>query len=433
MRNYIQTFKNIKIKKQNNYIMKRRIHTLDTLTDNDFIDKIDENDIECERYDVIPNKAEKIYQKKLIERKRKESEMKKNKVIKDESNFTNYFQLNYKNPIMIRNETPEYFLNKYKTLLESQNKNHFKAESENIEMPILNNKEKKVNKKKRNIQLSNNIKIQNSENNTISINKTINENDTEFYKKYIKNKNKKNKKLYLIKKNNNTENNTENNTISKNKTQSITTSIQNSPKKKEKKEKPIIIKTRNQEYLDQPKLLRNKEKLVKLNENIFDYENSRYFDSKVAVTDKQIYFSEQFVRSSFNKFQNIYKEKIPTKGTIKSYIKSQKIFRPKTHKNKFKVFDKLIIDTLDNNIKNQLLNEKISEIIDINRVEPNPNKWIEDIDSYLNKIITNYYKDLGVFLYNGKKGIYSKHDINVKKGDKLYKEGIRLSQREKNI
>ena len=63
MRNYIQTFKNIKIKKQNNYIMKRRIHTLDTLTDNDFIDKIDENDIECERYDVIPNKAEKIYQK----------------------------------------------------------------------------------------------------------------------------------------------------------------------------------------------------------------------------------------------------------------------------------------------------------------------------------------------------------------------------------
>ena len=123
MRNYIQTFKNIKIKKQNNYIMKRRIHTLDTLTDNDFIDKIDENDIECERYDVIPNKAEKIYQKKLIERKRKESEMKKNKVIKDESNFTNYFQLNYKNPIMIRNETPEYFLNKYKTLLENQN--HF--------------------------------------------------------------------------------------------------------------------------------------------------------------------------------------------------------------------------------------------------------------------------------------------------------------------
>ena len=427
MRNYIQTFKNIKIKKQNNYIMKRRIHTLDTLTDNDFIDKIDENDIECERYDVIPNKAEKIYQKKLIERKRKESEMKKNKVIKDESNFTNYFQLNYKNPIMIRNETPEYFLNKYKTLLENQN--HIITNSDNIEMPKLNNNEKKENIKKRNSVLSNKIKIETPEKNTININKTLNDNDREFYKKYIKKK--QNKKLYLLK--NNTENNTENNTISKNKTQSITTSIQNSPKKKEKKEKPIIIKTRNQEYLDQPKLLRNKEKLVKLNENIFDYENSRYFDSKVAVTDKQIYFSEQFVRSSFNKFQNIYKEKIPTKGTIKSYIKSQKIFRPKTHKNKFKVFDKLIIDTLDNNIKNQLLNEKISEIIDINRVEPNPNKWIEDIDSYLNKIITNYYKDLGVFLYNGKKGIYSKHDINVKKGDKLYKEGIRLSQREKNI
>ena len=290
-------------------------------------------------------------------------------------------------------------------------------------------KKKKI-KKKKNSVLSNKIKIETLENNTININKTLNENDREFYKKYIKKKNSK--KLYLLK--NKTENNTENNTISKNKTQSITISIPNSPKKTEhEKEKPIIIKTKNQEYLEQPKLLRNKEKLVKLNETIFDYENSRYFDSKIGVTDKQIYFSEQFVRPSFTKFQNIYKEKIPTKSIIKSYLKMEEINRPQTHKIKFKKLDKLFKDTLNNNIKNQLLNEKISEIIDINRVEPNPNKWINDIDSYLNKIIINYYKDLGVFLYNGKKGIYSKHNNNVKKGDKTFKEGIRLSQREKNI
>ena len=65
-----------------------------------------------------------------------------------ESNFnTNYFQFNYKNPIMIRNETPEYFLNKYKTLLENQN--HIITNSDNIEMPKLNNNEKKENIKKR--------------------------------------------------------------------------------------------------------------------------------------------------------------------------------------------------------------------------------------------------------------------------------------------
>ncbi len=430
MRNYIQSFKNIKFKKHNNYIIKRRIHTLDTLTDNDLMDIIDENDIECERYDIIPNKAEKLYQKKLAERKRKEAEMKKskNKNGKELNLNTNYFQFNYKNPIMIRNETPEYFLNKYKTLLENQN--HIITNSDNIEMPKLNNNEKKENIKKRNSVLSNKIKIETPEKNTININKTLNDNDREFYKKYIKKK--QNKKLYLLK--NNTENNTENNTISKNKTQSITISLQNSPKKNDyEKEKPIIIKTKNQEYLDQPKLLRNKEKLVKLNEKIFDYENSRYFDSKVGVTDKQVYFSEQFVRPSFTKFQNIYKEKIPTKSLVKKNITLEQINRPQTHKNKFKNFDKLFKDILNNNIKNQLLNEKISEIIDINRVEPNPNKWIDDIDSYLNKIIINYYKDLGVFLYNGKKGIYSKHDKNIKKGDKTFKEGIRLSQREKNI
>ena len=65
-----------------------------------------------------------------------------------ESNFnTNYFQFNYKNPIMIRNETPEYFLNKYKTLLENQK--YSIKQSDNLEIPKINNNEKKENKKKK--------------------------------------------------------------------------------------------------------------------------------------------------------------------------------------------------------------------------------------------------------------------------------------------
>ena len=72
----------------------------------------------------------------------------KNKNGKELNLNTNYFQFNYKNPIMIRNETPEYFLNKYKTLLENQN--HIITNSDNIEMKKLNNNEKKENIKKRN-------------------------------------------------------------------------------------------------------------------------------------------------------------------------------------------------------------------------------------------------------------------------------------------
>ena len=85
--------------------------------------------------------------------------------------------------------------------------------------------------------------------------------------------------MYLIKNNNNnnTENNTENNTISKNKTQSITISLQNSPKKNDyEKEKPIIIKTKNQEYLDQPKLLRNKKNNYKYKDGDRNYEYGPY-------------------------------------------------------------------------------------------------------------------------------------------------------------
>ena len=41
-------------------------------------------------------------------------------------------------------------------------------------------------------------------------------------------------------------------------------------------------------------------------------------------------------------------------------------------------------------------------MVDIKKVEPNPNKWIENLDSYINKIVMNYYKNLDGFIYYGK-------------------------------
>ena len=41
-----------------------------------------------------------------------------------------------------------------------------------------------------------------------------------------------------------------------------------------------------------------------------------------------------------------------------------------------------------------------------------------------------YYKSLDSFIYYGKQGAYTSHYNKIREGDKAFKEGIRLSQRE---
>ena len=103
-----------------------------------------------------------------------------------------------------------------------------------------------------------------------------------------------------------------------------------------------ILNVPNVEYLEQPLELRKKEKLVKLNENIYDYENSRYFESKVTYNDNQTYFSNEFLRPSFTKNDNSYIEKTPIigmKSNVKEYFENYVgVFKPKKYKKNFKNF-----------------------------------------------------------------------------------------------
>ena len=414
MKKYPKIFKEIRLKKFKTNVMKKRIHTLETLTDHELIDKIDENDIYLETYDIIPIKAEKIFRKNE-ERRRKEFLLKKQKQKNEEiSTNTTYFHINHKNPVVIRNETPDFFVQKYKELLENQK---LKSNQKNI---------------KKFLSVSTTVKNDNLRyNNSKTINKSLNkssmESEKEFYEKYMKNK-KKSKKFFsrpeseLL--------------YNKNKTQSSTLSYQISTLKSEDNDKEalIILKTKNEEYLEQPRELRQKEKLVKLNEDIYDYENSEYYEPKIRFNDKQISFSNEFLRPSFIQSNNLFIEKKPIiglKSNIKEYYKNYvDNFKPKNYKKNFKNFGEIFTKTIKNDLNRELFMEKKSDMIDINKIEPNPNKWIDDLDSNLNKIVVKYYKSLDSFIYYGKQGAYTSHYNKIRKGDKAFKEGIRLSQRE---
>ena len=421
MKIYPKIFKELRLKKFKTNIMKKRIHTLETLADHELIDKIDENDIYLETYDVIPIKAEKIYRKKE-ERRKKAALLKKQKQKNEEVlTTTTYFHINHKNPFSIKNETQEFFIQKYKDLLKNQKKElhsrNIKTNSSILSTEKNNSSKNKINTPKINKTLNK------------SLNKSSLGSENEFYRKYIKNK-KKNKKIFLKRENDFMKNHT------KNKTQSSTLSYQISTIKTDDDEKePIIkLKTNNIEYLEQPLELRKKEKLVKLNENIYDYENSRYFESKVTYNDNQTYFSNEFLRPSFTKNDNSYIEKTPIigmKSNVKEYFENYVgVFKPKKYKKNFKNFSQVYTNSIKNDINRELLMEKKKDMVDINKVEPNPNKWIEDLDSYMNKIVVNYYKNLDGFIYYGKQGAYTTHYNKIRNGDKIFKEGIRLSQRE---
>ena len=60
MNYYISTFKNIKPKKLQYNILKKRINTINILNNNKFIDTLNETDIEYEQNDLIPTRAIKL-------------------------------------------------------------------------------------------------------------------------------------------------------------------------------------------------------------------------------------------------------------------------------------------------------------------------------------------------------------------------------------
>ena len=64
MKKYVSTFKKFKINLPKYNILTKRKHSIDILSENEYMEKVDENDIISERFNIIPKKAETIFQKK---------------------------------------------------------------------------------------------------------------------------------------------------------------------------------------------------------------------------------------------------------------------------------------------------------------------------------------------------------------------------------
>ena len=415
MKKYVSTFKKFKINLPKYNILTKRKHTIDILSENEYMEKVDENDIISERFNIIPKKAETIFQKKHNSFVKKQTlKNKQENIDSDTISISNYFNASNAHPIFLKNESYEYFIKKYQSKLNEKNKKNFKKNNtQNLLISEIKND------KKYNIGISPILSRYKSLNNSTQ---TIIDHQKQLYSKYLKHRNNNMEKTHF-KTQDISQSSTKNKTLSSSMSHLVSTI-----KFDEEKDKQLKIKTKNKEYLKQIIDLKNKEKLMKLNEDILEYENSNKFVA--SVDERKAFNYDKFIRTSYEKFGKMYFKK------KKIYInfrnnEGENINMTKTQRNKFRKFNKLFLTTLNNDmdINKEIHKKKNSEKLEKKIYEPNPTKWIDNVNNELNKKVKDYYRNLGTYILHKKKGIFYNHLKNLSKGDKAYKDAIRISQK----
>ena len=416
MKKYVSTFKRFKINLPKYNILKKRKHTIDILSENEYMEKVDENDIISERFNIIPKKAETIFQKKHNSFVKKQTLKNKQENINgDTISISNYFNASNVHPIFLKNESYEYFIKKYQSKLNEKNKKKFKKNNtQNLLISEIKND------KKYNIGMSPILSRYKSLNNSTQ---TIIDHQKQLYSKYLKLRNNNMEKTHF-KTQDISQSSTKNKTLSSSMSHLVSTI-----KFDEEKDKQIKIKTKNKEYLKQIIDLKNKEKLMKLNEDILEYENSNKFVA--SVDERKAFNYDKFIRTSYEKFGKMYMKKKKININFRNN-EGEKINMTKTQRNKFRKFNKMFLTTLNNDmdIDKEIHKKKDSEKLEEKIYEPNPTKWIDNVNNELNKKVKDYYRNLGTYILHKKKGIFYNHLKNLKKGDKAYKDAIRISQKD---
>ena len=476
MNKYLDNFSKIKLKKVINNIHNRET-SIKILSNENYMENINENDILLDRFNKTSQKAIDLYNKikkyknKKIKRKFKSlnlnNDFKENqiKTIYKKNKISNYFNL--------KNNTNSFFINIYKNFL-SSNKSLKNENQKNDEIKIndlsknvseeknsFKNEEDKINLIFKNNKINNIAKKSSSETNFKNYSYfNINSRNYKSNFNYLYNNNfislKKNPQNNLIQYFNESENNNfktkksftkksinYNSTLFSSKTTNNYSNTQmnnffltenNNINNKTIKNKNSLDLLNNEYNI---KKINNKIQLIKLKENLYNFENSKTFQSnldKIEKIDKNIFKRKNIYKTK----SGLIKKKDSNKilSSIHNYIKTETINRPKCHKNRFKSFDKIYYESQDNNkiIKNNIIKKNNINLYNLYKLQNNNISkdldWLKLQKKYMNEDLKLYIKNSGDFLYLYNKGDgYAKHLKNVLKGDIYYKNAKIISEK----
>ena len=476
MNKYLDNFSKIKFKKVINNIHNRET-SIKILSNENYMENINENDILLERFNKTSQKAIDFYNKikkyKNKKFKRKFKSLNLNSDVKERQIKTIYKKKKTSNYFNLKNNKNSFFINIYKNFLKinkslknkdqkndeikindlsknvSEDKNSFKDEEDKINLIYKNNKINNVAKKSSSdTNFKNysyfNINSRNYKsnfnylynNNFISLKKNPQNNLIQYFNE-SENNNFKTKKSFTKKSLN------YNSTLFSSKTTNNYSNTQinnlfltenNNINNKTIKNKNSLDLLNNEYNI---KKINNKIQLIKLKESLYNFENSKTFQSNLNKIEK--------IDKNDFKRKNIYKTKsgfIKKKdnnkilSSIHNYIKTEAINRPKYFKNRFKSFDKIYYESQYNNkiINNNIIKKNNINLYNLYKLQnKNISKdfdWLKIQKKNMNEDLKLYIKNSGDFLYLYNKGDgYEKHLNKISKGDIYYKNAKIISEK----
>lgn len=422
----IPTFSKIRTRKINfdDHTINQKQKDIKIITDNDFMETVTQQDIECERRNELPYRIVEFTQK----RKYKGTKAKITSNNKDNnlrSSFISYNKFNRQKPRNIPTNiySNEKIIDMYQDFLSSDEtkktnpfvqENIFHSLNADKNYKDIDNKnllEKKINLFKSKAQIK----------------------KTKYYLGSSKSKSKYNKttvsNLFLT---------TTNFSKTKHHTLDSSNSLISFKKEQNEKDSDInqdvsIIKFTNNipsPVLNDKEIIKKKIKLEKILDEVKEFEIGKTKDYNKEKVESNSKLQEPFVRTNFFKTKNtggLYKKK-PMKSNVESkvkqYIITDTIARPVSCKQKFKTFDKIFLQAS----KKKILHVKKGPEIDLEEIEYKPknkNNWIEKMENGFKKEIVNYQDNLGFFVYAGLRGYFTHHFDSMTKGGKVYKDALK--------
>ena len=414
MKQIIPTFSKVKTQKIyfNEYNIKQKEKNVKVLTDGDFIDGITQRDIDCERRNELPYGIDAFFKKKCKAKQRKfNSDLTKRPRTKSRKIFITHKGQTERQVEVKSNED---IIKLYQDYLDNNQNYHTLSNISNANCLKSINNDSNVDNKKLIKNKLNRYKIKAKKNNFLT-------------SSTMKSKSKVKSTLYITTTNfTKTKRNDSFSLLSfKNDSESLLSSSSDIS--------TIYFPKANKRYdfsLSDNDQIRKKIKLLKLKDDIKSYEkvvsNQLYNKEKLEEDSK---LNEPFIRNGFYKtsFTKVFTKKpqpIGVESKVKEYINKDTINHPLSCKKRFNQFDKVFIQASQNRIR-RVDNKQLANLEEIEYKPPDKDNWIQLIERGFKDEIVNYQGKLGIFIYAGLQGYFTKHFGDITEGEKAYKEAMR--------
>ena len=414
MKQIIPTFSKVKTKKIyfNEYNIKQKEKNVKVLTDGGFLDGITQRDIDCERRNELPYGIDAFFKKKCKAKQRKfNSDLTKRPRTKSRKIIITH---KGETERQVEVKSNEDIIKLYQDYLDNNQNYHTISNISNANCLKSINNDSNVDNKKLIKNKLNRYKIKAKKNNFLT-------------SSTMKSKSKVKSTLYITTTNfTKTKRNDSFSLLSfKNDSESLLSSSSDIS--------TIYFPKANKRYdfsLSDNDQIRKKIKLLKLKDDIKSYEkvvsNQLYNKEKLEEHSK---LNEPFIRNGFYKtsFTKVFTKKpqpIGVESKVKEYINKDTINHPLSCKKRFNQFDKVFIQASQNRIR-RVDNKQLANLEEIEYKPPDKDNWIHLIERGFKDEIVNYQGKLGIFIYAGLQGYFTKHFGDITEGEKAYKEAMR--------